>query len=108
MKILLLSRYDRRGASSRIRSYQYIPYLKAAGIEIETSYLFDDDYVRSIQKDVSKNVHSIASAYAKRMLQMARAHKDGCTLDRKRTFSLASRLDGRSVVQIENTLRGRL
>lgn len=71
MKILLLSRYDRRGASSRIRSYQYIPYLKAAGIDVKTCFLFDDDYVRSIQEGRSKRALSITSAYAARLRHLA-------------------------------------
>ena len=34
-KILLLSRYDNLGASSRYRFYQYLPYLRKKGIEIK-------------------------------------------------------------------------
>jgi glycosyltransferase involved in cell wall biosynthesis len=75
MKILLLSRYDRRGASSRIRSYQYIPYLKTAGIDIETCFLFNDDYVQSIQKGRAKRALSIVSSYAARLRHMAHVKK---------------------------------
>ena len=41
MKILILSRYDRRGASSRLRTMQYIPYLSGAGFDVEVASLFD-------------------------------------------------------------------
>lgn len=47
MKVLLLSKYGRKGASSRVRSYQYLPYLRAHGVEIDTHALLDDDYLRS-------------------------------------------------------------
>jgi hypothetical protein len=34
LKVLGLTRYDRLGASTRMRSYQYLPSLEAAGIGI--------------------------------------------------------------------------
>lgn len=42
MKILFLTRYGQQGASSRMRSLQYIPRLKSHGIECVVSPLFDD------------------------------------------------------------------
>ncbi|MCA2952676.1 hypothetical protein [Microcystis sp. M038S2] len=39
MKILLFSRYDTLAASSRYRTYQYLPYLKKEGIEVEREHL---------------------------------------------------------------------
>jgi glycosyltransferase involved in cell wall biosynthesis len=37
MKVLILSRYDDQGASSRLRIYQFIPWFKSNGIECITS-----------------------------------------------------------------------
>jgi len=48
MKILLLSRYENMGASSRYRSYQYISHLRKEGIEIIVAPLFDDDYIKDL------------------------------------------------------------
>lgn len=48
MKVLLLSKYPRQGASSRLRSLQYLPALAAAGIEVTVSSLFDDAYLQSL------------------------------------------------------------
>jgi len=48
MRVLLLSRYTRLGASSRLRSFQYLPYLAQSGFEVTISPLFDDDYVREL------------------------------------------------------------
>lgn len=48
MRILLLSRYDRLGASSRLRSFQYIPYLESKGWQVEVSPLFSDHYVQNL------------------------------------------------------------
>lgn len=48
MKLLLLGRYGRLGASSRLRSYQYLPYLESQGIEITVAPLLGDDYVTGL------------------------------------------------------------
>lgn len=45
MKMLILPRYGRLGASSRLRSYQYIPSLMAAGFEVTISPLLSDAYL---------------------------------------------------------------
>lgn len=42
MKVLLLSRYGPQGASSRVRMYQFLPALGAAGIEVTPAPLIDD------------------------------------------------------------------
>ena len=49
MKILILSRYDRLGASSRMRIFQYLPWLELAGFETTCVPLFSDAYVASVQ-----------------------------------------------------------
>jgi len=48
MKILLLSRYGRLGASSRLRSLQYLPAMEQAGLEITWAPLFPDSYVEAL------------------------------------------------------------
>lgn len=45
LSILYLTKYDRMGASSRYRSLQYLPLLRAHGIDCVTSPLFDDAYL---------------------------------------------------------------
>lgn len=47
MKILALTRYDRLGASSRYRTFQYLPLLEKQGIQLAVSSLFSDDYLNS-------------------------------------------------------------
>ncbi|MDH6307769.1 glycosyltransferase involved in cell wall biosynthesis [Dysgonomonas sp. PFB1-18] len=48
MKILYYTKYTRKGASSRLRSYQYFPYLEQMGYNIEVSPLFDDKYLNNM------------------------------------------------------------
>lgn len=57
MRVLLLSRYDRLGASSRLRSHQYLSYLRQAGFDVTVAPLFDDDYVRGLY---SGNISKLA------------------------------------------------
>lgn len=42
MKILFLTRFGQQGASSRMRSFQYLPWFESVGIECVASPLFDD------------------------------------------------------------------
>lgn len=50
MKVLYFTKYTRRGASSRLRSYQYFPYLEKEGIEVQVSPLFSDNYLEHLYK----------------------------------------------------------
>ncbi len=46
MKLFFFTKYNRLGASSRYRSFQYQPAILAAGLEIDVSTLFDDAYLK--------------------------------------------------------------
>lgn len=48
MNVLLLSRYDRSGASSRLRTLQYLPFLQQKGFRIKVSPFFPGGYVRKL------------------------------------------------------------
>lgn len=48
MKLTILSRYTRLGASSRLRTMQYLPALRQAGFEVEVASFFDDAYLQSL------------------------------------------------------------
>lgn len=44
-RVHFLTKYTRAGASSRYRTFQYLPALQAAGLECAVSPLFDDAYL---------------------------------------------------------------
>ena len=48
MKVFILTRYDRQGASSRLRIMQYIPYLAEAGLDARVESLFDAQYLEQM------------------------------------------------------------
>lgn len=73
MKILLLSRYGRLGASSRIRSYQYLQYLKELGFDVKVAPFFGDDYINAIlQGKKYKQIFSILASYNLRFLNLVK------------------------------------
>jgi hypothetical protein len=67
MKILLLSRYSRLGASSRIRSYQYLPFLETQGIEVTVSPFFADSYLHGLYSNQRIDVHFLLQGYLRRV-----------------------------------------
>jgi glycosyltransferase involved in cell wall biosynthesis len=71
MRVLLLSRYARSGASSRLRSYQYLPYLAERGIEVSCMPLLPDSYLSRLYAGAGTDWAGIASVYARRLSSMA-------------------------------------
>lgn len=67
MRVLFLPRYTRLGASSRIRAYQYFPYLAEHGVEIEVMPLVDDDYLTHLYEGRGKQWGQIVVAYWQRI-----------------------------------------
>jgi len=55
------------GASSRIRSYQYLPYLRELGIEVTLAPLLPDDYLRDLYAGKRPGTISILAAYVRRI-----------------------------------------
>lgn len=48
MRLQILPKYSRNGASSRLRLFQFIPALEAAGHKVDVSSLFDDVYLSNL------------------------------------------------------------
>jgi len=69
LKIHLLSRYGRKGASSRLRTLQYVPLLESSGDTISHQPLFDDEYLR--RRYAGEPVlTSVVSSYLSRFSQL--------------------------------------
>lgn len=75
MRILLLSKYSRRGASSRLRTIQYIPWLAREGVEIVHSPLLGDDYLQKRYQQGSGWSIAILATYWKRVLALLAARR---------------------------------
>lgn len=66
MRVLLLSRYGRRGASSRLRHEQFLPFLAAAGIEVQTRPFLPDDYLAALYAGQPRPFFALAGRYLQR------------------------------------------
>ncbi len=69
MRALVLSRYGRLGASSRLRTLQYVNALNEYGIEMHIAPLLDDDYVRGLYHG-GISIRRVALAYLRRIGQV--------------------------------------
>lgn len=68
MKVLVLSKYSRIGASSRLRSLQYLPYLESNGVECNVASLFDGEYLRVLYQEGRRPKVQGVWLYIKRLL----------------------------------------
>ncbi len=75
MKVLLLSKYPRMGASSRLRSLQYLPALADEGIEVTVSSLFDENYLRELYEKGRKSKVRSLMLYLKRLFLLLTAFR---------------------------------
>jgi glycosyltransferase involved in cell wall biosynthesis len=71
-RLLVLSRYSRLGASSRLRTMQYKPWLEDAGFEVEYSELFDDNYLKRLYSEQGSKI-DFFKYYLKRIIQLIRS-----------------------------------
>ena len=70
IRILLFSRYGRLGASSRVRFFQYLPYLEAHDIRVTVSPLLDDGYLQRLYAKQGRPSFSVIRAYAHRLADL--------------------------------------
>ncbi|MBI9082609.1 MAG: glycosyltransferase family 4 protein [Desulfobacterales bacterium] len=75
MKILLLTRYSSIGPSSRLRFYQYLPYLKEHGIDVEVAPLLGSKYIEDLYRGKKRNYASILRAYLQRIGYLTRSRR---------------------------------
>lgn len=75
MKVLYLTKYSRNGASSRLRSYQYFPFLDNEGINITVKPLFDESYLDKLYARQNISKISIIGFYMRRFVVLFSAHK---------------------------------
>ncbi len=72
MRVLLLTRYGSLGASSRVRAYQYLPYLRSHGFDVTRAPLLGDYYQQDLYAGRARRSGRIAAAYLLRLLRLLR------------------------------------
>src|SRR3954467_7582444 len=70
--VLLLTRYERLGASSRIRFLQFLPALERQGFAFDVRPLLDNAYVASLYGGPKVGAGNIISSYARRFRALTR------------------------------------
>ena len=72
MKVLFLTRYGRLGASSRLRSLQFLPWLSRTGIECTPQPLFSDELLSAKYRTGGYGSAGVLAAYRTRVQQLLR------------------------------------
>lgn len=67
MKVLFFTKYTRLGASSRLRTFQYLPHFSNQGIECTVNSLFDDDYLNEVYKFKRHNKWLALKGFVRRL-----------------------------------------
>jgi glycosyltransferase involved in cell wall biosynthesis len=75
MKILLLSRYNHMGASSRVRFYQYLPYLATQGIHVTVANLLGSSYLEDLYGGRRRPFGDIIGAYIRRLGYLLKSNR---------------------------------
>lgn len=75
MRVLILPRYEPKGASSRYRFYQYISHLKTQRWFIEVKPLLSNNYIKYLYEDYQLPLFEIILSYIKRMILLIRKRK---------------------------------
>jgi glycosyltransferase involved in cell wall biosynthesis len=70
MKVLLLTRYSRLGASSRLRMMQYLPYLEDHGIKVTVTSLLGDRYLHNLYSGDRRHLSGIIDSYLLRLIAL--------------------------------------
>ena len=70
MKVALLSKYSRLGASTRLRSLQYLLSLEQNGIHVRHYPLFDDDYLKRLYGGQGRSLAAMVRSYQQRVREM--------------------------------------
>lgn len=64
--IAILSRHVPQAASSRLRTFQYVPHLEAAGATVSCRPFFDESYLHHLYGQGARRTANVARAYARR------------------------------------------
>jgi glycosyltransferase involved in cell wall biosynthesis len=84
LSVLALTRYDRKGASSRVRFLQYLPHLARHGVQVTVQPLLTDAYLERLYRDGTRSPAAVAAACLRRLFALIPAsHVDIVWLQRE-------------------------
>ncbi len=86
MRIAYFTKYTRKGASSRLRSFQFIPYLERSGCDVSVYPLFSDTYLEKLYSKQNIGKWLVAKAYLNRFIQLGSARRFDVIIIEKELF----------------------
>jgi glycosyltransferase involved in cell wall biosynthesis len=75
MNVLVLTRYEDLGASSRYRMLQFLPYLQEHGFQVDVHSLLSNKYLTALYNGKRQSIESIVMAYLKRFAEVLQASR---------------------------------
>jgi len=75
INLLALTKYSRLGASSRMRTLQYLPSLQASGLNVTAHPLLDDGHLSDRYREGRYSVSGLLQAYARRVQALMSRHE---------------------------------
>lgn len=75
LRVLALTHYGQQGASSRMRSWQYFPVMREAGVHVEAQALIDDATLLDRYKVGSYRLVSVIKRYVLRVFTLFGRHQ---------------------------------
>lgn len=85
-KLLFLPKYPRKGASSRLRTYQYLPLWENNGYSIAVNPFFTEEYLNSIYRHQSPGYWHVLKCYFRRFFLLLTIHKYDLIIIEKEIF----------------------
>lgn len=85
MRVLYLTKYTRKGASSRLRSFQYFPLLEQGGFAITTAPLFSDAYLDRLYNGQTTVLEAV-KGYLRRFFILFTVFRYGAIVIEKELF----------------------
>jgi glycosyltransferase involved in cell wall biosynthesis len=73
--VLFLTKYSRNGASSRYRTYQYLPLLEQAGFDAHVMPLLNEAYLEQRYHSGARSLRDILSAFCGRMVSLCKVRR---------------------------------
>ena len=70
LKVALFSRHTRMGASSRLRSMQYLPFLEDEKITVDVFPLYDSDYLHKLYAGKGRSKAKVLQRYLTRLYRL--------------------------------------
>jgi glycosyltransferase involved in cell wall biosynthesis len=86
MKLLMLPKYGRKGASSRYRLLQYVPMFERAGHEVEVWPLLENEYIEELYAHGNRPVRTLLPGYRRRAWQILSAGKFDAVICEQEVF----------------------